>query len=91
MGKEKILKPAEIMLNHRFCRLKYLFMLICSILWDYCAAGAPTGHVASHEPQSIHVSASITYFPSPSDIADTGQASAHAPHIIHSSEIWYAI
>ncbi len=39
----------------------------------------------------MHSSALITYLPSPSLIALTGQPSAHAPHIMQSSLITYAI
>jgi hypothetical protein len=36
-------------------------------------------------------SALITYFPSPSLIASTGQSAAQAPHEMHASPIEYAI
>jgi len=52
---------------------------------NYSAAGAETGHVPAQAPQSIHVSASITYLPSPSEIAPTGHSPAHAPQLMHSS------
>jgi hypothetical protein len=62
-----------------------------NVFKNYSASGAPTGHSAAQEPQSMHLSASITYLPSPSEIASTGQASAQAPHMMQASEILYAI
>lgn len=58
---------------------------------NYASEGAPTGHVPAHAPQLMQVSASITYLPSPSEIAFTGQPSAQAPQAMQSSEITYAI
>ena len=58
---------------------------------DYCCSGAPTGHVSAQAPHSRHASASISYLPSPSEIAPTGHASAHAPHWMQASLIPYAI
>ena len=55
------------------------------------SAGAPTGHTPAQAPHSTQASASITYFPSPSEIAPTGHSPAQAPHITQSSEIIYAI
>jgi hypothetical protein len=46
-----------------------------------------TGHVSTHAPQSMQVSASITRFSPCSLIALTGQESSHAPQLMHSSEI----
>lgn len=57
----------------------------------YACSGAPTGHVSAQAPQSRHVSASMTYLPSPSEIAPAGHASAQAPHWMHASLIAYAI
>ena len=39
----------------------------------------------------MQVSASITYLPSPSEMAETGHSSEQAPHATHSSLITYAI
>lgn len=58
---------------------------------NYSCAGAPTGHVSAQVPQSMHLSASISYLPSPSLIASTGHSAAQAPHEMQSSEILYAI
>jgi len=52
---------------------------------------APLGHIASQAPQSVHVSASITYFGSPSEIASNAHSLTHDPHMVHSSVILYAI
>lgn len=57
----------------------------------YACSGAPTGHVSAQAPQSRQVSASITYLPSPSEIAPAGHASAQAPHWMQASLIAYAI
>ena len=48
---------------------------------------ADTGHSPSQAPQSMQVAASITYFGLPSLIAETGQVSLHAPHMVQASEI----
>ena len=61
------------------------------LLANYACCGAPTGQTSAQAPQSIHVSASITYLPSPSEIAPTGHSPAQAPQLMHSSEILYAI
>ena len=58
---------------------------------DYSALGAPTGHTPAQAPHSTQASASITYFPSPSEIAPTGHSPAQAPQLMQSSEIIYAI
>ena len=58
---------------------------------NYSATIAPVGQEASQVPQSRHASASITYFPSPSEIASAGHSPAHVPHATHSSVITYAI
>jgi hypothetical protein len=52
---------------------------------------APVGHASSHAPQSTHVSASMTYFPSPSLIASTGHSPAQVPQLTQSSLITRAI
>ncbi len=57
----------------------------------YSAAITPAGHPASQAPQSIQVSASITYLSSPAEIAPTGHVSAQAPHIKHPSLITCAM
>ena len=58
----------------------------------YCSStGAETGQTAAQVPHSIHLSESIIYFSSPSDMHSTGQFAAHAPHLIHASVILYAI
>jgi len=48
---------------------------------------ASTGQADAQAPQSMHVSGSITYMPSPADIADTGHSPSHEPQAIHASEI----
>ena len=58
---------------------------------DYSSAGAPTGQTPAQAPQEMQVSASITYLPSPSLIAETGHSSAQAPQATHSSLITYAM
>ncbi len=68
-----------------------LFCLILKMWNDYSAEITPAGHPPSQAPQSIHVSASITYLSAPSEIAPTGQAPAQAPHIKHPSLITCAI
>ena len=57
---------------------------------DYSALGASTGQFSAQEPQSMHLSASISYLPSPSVIAPTGQFSAQAPQEMQSSLILYS-
>ena len=52
---------------------------------------APAGHPSAQAPHSMHVSASITYCPSPSLIAPAGQVPSQAPQEIQASEITYAI
>ena len=59
--------------------------------FPYSALGAPTGHTPAQAPHSTQASASIWYFPSPSEIALTGHSPAHAPQLMQSSEIIYAI
>ena len=60
-------------------------------LQDHSALGAPTGHTPAQAPHSMQVSASMTYLPSPSEIAPTGHSAAQAPQAMHSSEILYAM
>ena len=57
----------------------------------YSSAIAPTGQLPAHAPHEMHVSPSITNWPSPSEIALTGQPAAHVPHEMHESLITYAI
>ena len=52
---------------------------------------APAGQPSAQAPQSMHVSASITYCPSPSLIAPAGQVPSQAPQEMQASEITYAI
>lgn len=54
---------------------------------NYSCSGAPTGQVSAQAPHSMQVSGSITYLPSPSEIAPTGHAPAQAPQAMHSSLI----
>ena len=53
--------------------------------------GAATGQTEAQAPQSMQISASITWMLSPSVIASTGHAAIHAPQLTHSSLIKYAI
>lgn len=61
------------------------------MFFSYASTGALTGQVPAQAPQEMQAASSITYFPSPSEIAFTGHSAAHAPHEMHSSEILYAI
>ena len=66
--------------------------LSCLLMnYYYSALGAETGHTPAQAPHSTQASASITYFPSPSEIAPTGHSPAQAPQLMQSSEIIYAI
>lgn len=58
---------------------------------DYSAEGAETGHTPAQAPHSTQASASITYLPSPAEIAFTGHSLSHVPQLMQSSEIIYAI
>ena len=58
---------------------------------NYSAEGAATGQTPAQAPHSTQASASITYLPSPSEIASTGHSLAQAPQLIQSSLIIYAI
>lgn len=51
------------------------------------ASMAPVGHTSAHDPHSMHVSASITYWVSPAEIADTGHTGSHVPHDTQESVI----
>jgi len=57
----------------------------------YSSEIAPAGQEPAQEPQLMHVSASITNWPSPSEIAPTGQEPAQAPQDKQASEITNAI
>jgi hypothetical protein len=57
----------------------------------YSGFGASTGHTFAHDPHSIHASASITNLLSPAEIQETGHSDSHAPQLIQSSLIKYAI
>ena len=57
----------------------------------YFCAGAPTGQTSEQAPQSMHFSGSMSYLPSPSEIACTGHSGSHAPQLMHSSEMLYAM
>jgi len=46
---------------------------------------ALSGHSSTQVAQSLHFSASITYAPSPSEMASSGHTSAHAPQEMHTS------
>ena len=58
---------------------------------NYSAWGAATGQASAQAPHSMQASASITYLPSPSEIASTGHSAAHAPQEMQSSLMMYAI
>lgn len=58
----------------------------CSDLEAY-AEIASTGQESAQAPQSVHLSASITYWSSPWLIASTGQVDSQAPQEMHSLEI----
>ena len=58
---------------------------------DYSSTGAPTGQTPAQAPQPMQVSASITYLPSPAEIADTGHSASQAPQEMQSAVILYAI
>jgi len=51
----------------------------------------PTGQPPAQLPQSMHLSGSISNFPSPMLIAPTGQLASHAPQATQASPITYAI
>lgn len=57
----------------------------------YASAIAPTGHCPAQDPQSIHLSASITNCPSPIEIAPTGHCPSQDPQLMQESPIQYAI
>ena len=47
---------------------------------NYSSLGAPTGQASAQAPHERQASASISYLPSPSEIAPTGHSAAQAPH-----------
>lgn len=53
--------------------------------------GASTGQTEAQAPQSIQSSASITNLSSPSLIAETVHSPSHAPQLMHSELITYAM
>jgi hypothetical protein len=55
--------------------------------WDQPAEIAETGQTASQDPQSMQVSASITYWLAPAEIAPVGHSPSQAPQEIQASEI----
>lgn len=59
--------------------------------YAYSPLGAPTGQTSAQLPHSVQTAGSMTYLPSPSEIADTGHSASHAPHAMQSSLIVYAI
>ncbi len=61
------------------------------VWFNYASAIAPTGHCPAQEPQSIHLSASITNCPSPIEIAPTGHCPSQDPQLMQESLIQYAI
>jgi hypothetical protein len=52
---------------------------------------ALTGQFAAHDPHEMQLSASITYCPSPAEIAPTGQLPSHVPQEIQESLITNAM
>lgn len=83
------------MKNQKFAECKLLIagrkLLVAECKLFYSAEGAPTGQTPAQAPHSIQVSASITYLPSPSEIALTGHSASQAPQLMHSSLITYAM
>ena len=67
--------------------------MLRKLLTYYSSAdGASTGHTSAQAPQSTHLSASITYLPSFSEIASAGHSLSQLPQAMHSSAlILYAI
>jgi len=53
----------------------------------YACSIEPVGQAPAQEPQSIHLSASISNLPSPMLIAPTGHCASQAPQHTHASEI----
>lgn len=51
---------------------------------------ASVGQAFAQAPQEMQVSASITYWSAPSEMALTGHSASQAPHLMHASEILYA-
>ena len=60
-------------------------------VFNYSSEIAPVGHTPAQVPQLIQVSASITYWLSPSEIAPTGHSAAQLPQLTQESLITYAI
>jgi hypothetical protein len=53
----------------------------------YASVGAPTGQVSAQAPHDVHFFWSITYFPLPSEMHDTGHSASQAAQEMHSSLI----
>ena len=53
---------------------------------SYSGSIASTGQTEAQVPQSMQVSASISYASSPAEIASTGHSPAQVPHEIHVSD-----
>ena len=49
------------------------------------------GQTAAQAPHSMQAEASITYLPSPSEMAETGHSAEQAPQLMQSSVILYAM
>jgi hypothetical protein len=58
---------------------------------NYLGCGAPTGQTPAHEPQSMQLSASTTYVLSPAEMQLTGHSASHAPQLMQSSLMKYAM
>ena len=81
----------------RICKIPYANVCVlqgpptcigrCFLRNVYGASIASDGQTSTQAPQSVQVSASITYLPSPSLIASTGHSLSHAPQEMHSSLI----
>ena len=54
---------------------------------SYACSIEPVGQAPAQEPQSIHLSASISNLPSPMLIAPTGHCASQAPQHTHEYEI----
>jgi len=53
----------------------------------YSASIASDGQTETQAPQSMHFSASMVYFGSPSEIASTGHSGLQLPQAVHLSVI----
>jgi hypothetical protein len=60
-------------------------------LAPYLGLGAATGHTFAQEPQSMQASSSMMYLVSPAVMQLTGHSGSHAPQLMQSSLITYAI